>query len=321
MLLDRTNHNRFAADLARRLTPAPEPVPTRAPVSAIPPAGDGREITRNDNNPPDAVEGLRGAYRTLIAAVNGLLNHRDDKGQIAQAEEAYAELSAFLKDTPAITNHDEAKLCSGYLERTRVALTGGRDERDAYTKPLNEQLAKIRGLYDLVREKTKVNAGGKLEAAYTVARARLTNYSNQVENARAAEAERLRLEAIERERIARGAEAAEANAIAGADVGECTDVGAAIAQADDAFKDFRVASKQAAIAERNVPVRFASAVGGRSQSMRTVEVLVIENLNQAIKVLGLTEKIKEAVLASARDFIREFEEPPAGIRITHERKM
>ena len=55
--------------------------------------------------------------------------------------------------------------------------------------------------------------------------------------------------------------------------------------------------------------------------MRTVEVLVIDDVAKAIKILGLTDKIRDAVLSSARDFRKNFDELPDGVRSTWERQL
>ena len=46
-----------------------------------------------------------------------------------------------------------------------------------------------------------------------------------------------------------------------------------------------------------------------------------EDVAKAIKVMGLTPKITEAILSSARDYRKEFEELPAGINATFERSL
>jgi hypothetical protein len=247
-----------------------------------------RVITRTDNNPPDALH---------------------------YANDALAELSAWLKDNPVVEAQPQAKAGAALKERTLTALNEARAERETKTRPFRDKLNAIFAAYELVKDK------GTLETAYGVLRKRLTNYANMVEAARIVEVERLRKEAEEKERLAREAEAAEQDAIACADVGECTDVGGAIEQADQAFSDFRRADKTAAIAERNVPVRFGSVLGGKSIGMRTVEVLVVEDEVAAILVLGLTDKIRDAILSSARDFKKEFGELPAGVKATFERQM
>lgn len=250
-----------------------------------------------------------------IPAVDRTVSRSDNSPApaIAYAKDALDELSKWLESHPVIQQQDEAKAGAALKERTLVAIKGAREEREGKTSPLREQLNAIFADYDLVKDK------GPLERTYNELRKRLTNYATAVEAARIAEAERLRLEAEERERAAREAEAAEQAAIADAEVGSCTDVAGAIEQADQAFTDFRRADKQAAIAARNVPVRFGSALGGKSQSMRTVKVLVIENVQLAIEIMGLTPKITEAILSSARDYQKEFDELPAGISATFER--
>lgn len=277
MLLDRTNHNRLAADLTRRLMPAPETIPAT-----------NREVERSDNNPPD---------------------------RLGYATEAMEELRAFLKTHPVIQSEVEAKAGSACNERTLVALNEARAERETKTRPFRDRLNAIFDAYALVKDK------GTLETARAELRKRLTKYANDIEAKRIAEVERLRQEAEDAERKAREAEAAELEAIDDAEQGVESDVGGAIEQADQAFNDYRRADKQAAIAAKNVPVRFSSVVGGRSMGMRTTEVLTIEDAAKAIKILGLTDKIRDAILSSARDYRREFEELPAGIVATFERSL
>jgi hypothetical protein len=241
--------------------------------------------------------------------------HNQPPTALDHAADALSELAGWLKDHPIIQALPEAKAGVGLKERTLVALNSAREERQAQTQPLRDQLNEIFAAYDLVKDK------GTLERGYNELRKRLTAFATSQEEARIAEATRLRNEAAEAERIAREAETAEQEALANAEQGECTDVGAAIAQADVTFTEYRVADKQAAIAERNVPLRFGSVLGGKSISMRTTEVLAIENVELAIKTIGLTDKIVEAILSSARDFRREFNELPAGIKATFNRSL
>ena len=234
-------------------------------------------------------------------------------GPIDSAREAMDELSAWLKEHPVIQSHPEAKEGGGWVERTRIALGTMEDERKAKVDPINAKLTAINGAYRVVRE--------PLEKTLKELRRRLTDFASAEEAKRIAELQRLADERNEAERLAREAEAREQDAIACADVGECADVGGAINEADAAFKDFEKAAKAEAIASKNVPVRLGSVMGGRSQSMRTVEVLVIEDATKAIKAIGLTEKIQQAILSSARDFKKEYGELPAGIGTTSERSF
>lgn len=234
-------------------------------------------------------------------------------GPIDSAKEAFAELSGFLKEHPVIQDPAEAKDGGAFIERTRIALNAMEEERKEKVGPLNEKLSAINAAYRIVRD--------PLETALKQLRKRLTDYATAIEAARIADANRLRAEAEAKEAAAREAERQEQDAIACADVGECTDVGGAIEQADAAFSDFQRASRAAAVAERNVPVRVTSVMGGRSLSMRTVEVLVVSDACAAIKAMGLTDKIRDAILSSARDFRKATDELPNGVIAEQQRSM
>lgn len=251
-----------------------------------------------------------------IPATDRLVSTADNMpSRIDYAAEAMDELRTFLKGHPVITSQAEAKAGAAVNERTLVALNEARTERETRTRPFRDKLNAIFAAYELVKDK------GTLETARSELRKRLTKFATDEENKRLAELARLQAEADEKERLAREAEAAERDAIDDAEQGVESDVGGAIEQADTAFGEFQRADRQAAIAARHVPVRFASVLGGRSRGMRNVEVLVIEDVAKAIKILGLTDKIKDAILSSARDYRKEFEELPAGITATFERSL
>ena len=246
-------------------------------------------------------------------AIGALLGHNQPPGPLASGREAMTELSAWLTEHPVVQTRAEAKEGGAYVERTRIALNEMETERTVKVAPLNKQLGTINGAYRAVRE--------PLEKTLKELRRRLTDFASAEEARRIAELRRLEADRDEAERIARAAEAKEQNAIAAVDVGECANVGAAINEADAAFKDFDKLVSATAVAERNVPVRIGSVMGNRALSMRTIEVLVIEDAAKAIKAMGLTEKIQQAILSSARDFRKAHDELPTGIGITYERSL
>lgn len=255
----------------------------------IAPAGDGRALTHTDNRPPGPIEG---------------------------AKEAMTELSAWIREHPVIQSPAEAKDGGAYVERTRIALAEMEEERKVKVDPLNKQLTAINTAYRVVRE--------PLEKLLKELRRRLTDYAAAIEAARIAEAERLRREAEAKERLAREAEAKEQDAIACADVGECADVGGAIEEANASFAQFQKADRAAAIAERNVPVRIGSVMGNKALSMRTTRKLVVLDVVAAAKAviaIGLTDKIRLAILQSAKDFEDAHGELPEGVIETFERSM
>ncbi|XUM21016.1 hypothetical protein ACRAVF_27010 [Bradyrhizobium oligotrophicum S58] len=293
--VERCDHNRFAAQLVQRIS---QPV--------IVPAAD-RAVTITHNYPVEPV-----AETVTAEEIVPVLD---------QARAVFDELGVFLQDAPVIQDEATAKRGAAFLERARLALQEARDERTRRTQPLMDRLTAIRNAFDLVRDKTKTNEGGPLERAYNALRKRLTDYAAKVEAARIAEAERLMREAQAAEAAARAAEAAEQEAIADAEVGVVTDVAAAIDVADQTFADFKRADRLATRAAREVPVRFGSVTGGRAQTMRTIEVLTVSDVALAIKAMGLTPKITEALLSSARDYRKAYGELPPGIAASHERSL
>lgn len=234
-------------------------------------------------------------------------------GPIEAAKEAMAELSAFTENNPVIQTFDQAKEASAFIERTRVALQAMEDERKPQTDPLTAKLEAINKPYRLVRQ--------PLEKLYEVVKARLTKYNNAVEQARLREAQRLREEAEARERAAREAEAREQEAIVNAEAGELTDVGGAIVEADDAFKGFQKADRAAAVAERNVPVRIASVMGGKAISMRTTEVFTVEDASAAITAMGLSDDLQKQIIKDAKRYRETFGELPDGVTSSYERRI
>lgn len=232
---------------------------------------------------------------------------------VEAAKDAGKELSAFLHETPVIQNFDDCKQGDAWIERTRIALATMEDERKPQADPLNAKLETINKPYRLVRQ--------PLEKLFDELKRRVSKFKNAVEAARIAEANRLRAEAEAKERAAREAEAREADAIAAVDVGVCEDVGNAIVEADASFRDFERANRQAATAEKNVPVRVASIVGGKALSMRTKRVLVIDDPCAAVKAMWPNERIVEAIKLAARDFKDAYGELPPGVTETFERGM
>jgi hypothetical protein len=249
---------------------------------------------------------------TLHDHVAGIGDNRPP-GPIPSAKEAMREVSAFMADVPSIESHEQAKQGGAYVERTRIALAEMETERKVKVDPLNAQLGTINSSYRIVRE--------PLEKILLELKRRLTNFASAEEAKRIAAAEAARKAAEEAERIAREAEAKEQEAIQNAEVGECADVGGAIAQADAAFSDFQKAQRAAARAEREQTARIPSVMGGRAQVMRDYEVLAISDAAAAIKCMGMTDKIRDAILSSARAYRGDFGQLPDGVTATTQRRM
>lgn len=236
------------------------------------------------------------------------------------AQAAMIDLGKFLANTPVIETIEHSKEAGLILERVRKTLGDVEDERDAKVRPLNEQVSTINLTYKAVHN-TDPKKPGTADKLVLQLKARLAAYIKAEETKRAVAAEEARQAAEEAERVAREAEWQEQEAVANAQVGEMTDVSAAVATADTAFADFQKASRFAARAEQAVPVRISSGLGGPAISMRTKKTLVLDDAGKAIKAIGITEKIREAVLSSARDYRALFDKLPDGISETEDRVL
>lgn len=252
----------------------------------------GRSVTKGDNRPPSLIE---------------------------LARETYRGLSAWLSDHPVISSHDEAKEAGKWIESVGMSIDELEAERRSKVDPLNSEVKTINDSYRPVREAFEnKEKRGLLDEI----KRRLTAFSRAEEQRKAEEAERLRVEAEAAKKAAIEAEWAEEDAKAEADLGICdVDVGAHIEAADAAFKDFQVADRQAARAERAIPTRIASAYGGRALTMRNKETLILDDAAAALAAIGVTEKIREAILSGARDYRKLNGALPDGVRSEKERTL
>lgn len=227
--------------------------------------------------------------------------------------EAMADLSRFLTDRPVIQTEDDAKGGALFVERTRKTLQDLDDARKREVGPLNEQVKTINDRFKAVRE--------PMEKVLGILRGRLTDYAAREEARRFREAEEKRKAAELAAEEARRAEELEREAKENATFGEIVDVAEKVIAADHAFADFQRADRAAAVAERNAPVRLTSQLGGRALSMRTKETLILDDAAMALAVIGVTEKIREAILSAARDYRRLNNALPDGVSSKTERAV
>lgn len=247
-------------------------------------ANNSREAI-GGNNPPSIIEGARNCFTTL---------------------------SAFLTENPVFETEETARAAAGLLARAKLTIKDIEAERRKLGDPFKAQLDAVNERYKKPRE--------TIQAILDELSGRLTTYNRAEEARRAAVAEEKRLAAIEAERIARAAETAEQEAKDNAAVGEVVNVVQAIVEADHAFDQFSLASRTAACAEREVPVRLGTGLG-RAVSMRTKETLTVENWQHAIEVMGCNEAIREAILTGARAYRKLKGELPKGVTSTPTREI
>lgn len=231
---------------------------------------------------------------------------------IDDAIAAYKALSDFLARVPAITDEEAAREAKLYADRTKATLKDLDAAREKEATPLYDA-------WKAVNARFKPAADSLKKLADELA-ARLTAYAKAEKAKReAAAAEAARI-AAEAERAAREAEEAERAAIENAKVGEFTDVGAATAVADEKFNEFERASRFAKRAEKETKVRIGGGFD-RALSLRTVKTLRLDDANEAIKTMGVNDKIRDAILSSARDWRKARGELPAGVTEIEEERI
>jgi hypothetical protein len=240
------------------------------------------------------------------------LGHNLPPGPLGAARDAYRALSAFLTATPVIESFDDAKRAAAYKDAAKKTLTDIEAARKLEVEPLKTRANAIDAIYRTVRV--------PIERALDELRKRLTSYATVEEAKRIVEAERLRQAAAAAEAAARTAETAEKTAVDNAQVGECTTVGEAIAAADAAFAEYQRADRAAEVAARDVTVRLG-VPGGKTQTMHTLEKLIVTDANEALAALGLTDRLRAALIIEARVYRRDHGRLPPGFAVEFVRSM
>jgi hypothetical protein len=241
-------------------------------------------------------------------------------GPIEYADTIIQQLSAWMKDHPVIQTEEEAREAKPLIDRARAAQAEIEAARTNEVKPLNDKVAEINAEHKAVHN-TDPKKPGKLDRVFNELKARLAAYLQAEEQRRLREAAAARAAQEEAERIAREAEAKERAALEEANAGVVdVDVAAVTEQANEAFAAFERTSRFADRAERDSKVKigggFAASVG-----LRNAEVLNVDDALKAIVVIGVTERICEAILTEARAYRKANGRLPDGVSATTERKL
>jgi hypothetical protein len=244
--------------------------------------------------------------------VNDLIGNNNPPDQTVTAADTMRDISAFLSENPLIdeAHAREAKL---FIDRGKLAIADLEAERDMKVRPLNEKVKEINSLYKIPR--------ANLETVLSELQARLSSFLKAEEQKRidaAREAARIADDAKQR---AREAERIEQDALGSANSGELgVDIASVVVEADDAFRAYQKADRQAAIAERETKVKISGGFG-RALSLKTKETLLVTDAIDAIHAIGVTESITEAILTSARAYRKLHGKLPAGVISETERKV
>ena len=223
------------------------------------------------------------------------------------AEQAKAELAAWLDKHPVITTEDEAREAKLVFDRATARNADLETARNAETQPLHQQWQAA-----IAKFKPTIESFSKF---VTLLHGRMQAFlKEQKRKADEAAAEAVR-KAQEAERAAREAEAKEREAIDDASQGVIdAGVATATADADAAFEAAQRAEREAARAVRETHVKICGGFSGRAMGLRTEKVQVLDDVHAAIKEIGLTDDIRAAVLKSARAWEKINNRWPAGVR-------
>lgn len=233
---------------------------------------------------------------------------------IDDSRSTYKLIAQFLKDNPVVENETIALSANETLAIGKSTLTALELAEGAEADPLYKQ-------WRAAKAKYKPAIDGMKKIVDEVA-ARLKDFMLTEECRRQREADEKRRIAEKAERAAREAERLEAEARENAAVGEVgVDVAQAIERADTAFDAFKKTDREATLAERDANVRFKSRFAAKATSLRTVKTLVLTDATKAIAVMGVTEKIQEAILSSARDYRKTNNLLPDGVTEAEERTL
>lgn len=249
-----------------------------------------------------------------------MTNTNNPPSPIEFAQSVIDELATFMANHPVIESEEDARAAKVHIDRARAAFVDIEVERVKLVTPLNDEVARINAEHKRYHNNDK-HKPGLFDKLLNALVARVQSFMLIEEARRKREAEHARLLAEAAEKAAREAEAREKEVHENAAVGEIgLDIQEATNAADAAFDDYKRASRFADQAERSSKVKIAGGFS-RSLSIKDREVMVVKDWKLAIDKVGLTDNIRDAILTAARNYRQEYNELPAGVEITYERKV
>lgn len=231
--------------------------------------------------------------------------HNQPPDAIEFSRETLNALGEWLKEHPVVSTEDEARAGKLLVDRAADCLKEMETERKKLVNPLNERVKEINDKYRSPRE--------VLDTILDELKTRIRTYVKQEETKRLLAAEEARKRLEEAERLAREAEKREQAATELAKSGVIdVDIAGATVEANTAFAAFKKSERDAARTEKEINVKVSGGFR-RALSFPEKENLVVTNAELAIKTMGVTDKIRDAILSSARDYRRACEELPEGV--------
>lgn len=221
-----------------------------------------------------------------------------------EARISFKALSDFVIANPVIETEDQARAAKRFLDQGARTIASIEDAQKAESAPLHAAWKEAIARYK--------PALGHCERIVSIIKDRLTTYMRAEEDRRSQDAEQIRLAALKAEQAAADAARAEAEAQDNAEMGEFTDVIAAMEASQQTASAAAKLNRQAIIAEKDVRVRLGGGLG-KTTTLRNKEILAITDPVKAIAEIGLTADISEAILKGARAFRKLRDRLPDGI--------
>lgn len=218
----------------------------------------------------------------------------------------------YLKENPTIETEEQAKEAKVFIDRAKLCVQDLEAERRGLVEPLNLKVRNINEHYRGPRD-SLIQVGDELNR-------RVSDFLREQEQRRLRDVERAREVTAEAERKARAAEQVEQERLDDARRGELgVDVLAATRDADEAFNDFRQADQKRRRLERET----VKVTGGftRALGLRAKEEIFVVDAAEAIREIGLTEAIIEAICKGARAFKKLHRRWPSGVKVETERRV
>lgn len=258
---------------------------------------------------------IQGAKEALAyASGDKTFGHNQPPDMTITVGEVAKDLSDWMAEHPVIATEEEAREAKVLIDRANLGIKDLEDERTAKVRPLNEKVKEINDYYRGPRE--------VLARILEIIRPRLGGYLAKEETKRIAIAEEAARRAEESEEAARQAERKELEIIEAANQGELgLNIADATREADQAFKDYQKADRQAALAEKETKVR----IGGgftRALSLRTRESVIVNDPIAAIQDIGLrNEIILDAIVTASRAYKKLNGKYPDGVGVITRREV
>jgi hypothetical protein len=232
--------------------------------------------------------------------------HNQPPDMAVTAVETAKDLSDWMAENPVIENEDQARGAKLFIDRGSLCIKDLEDERKTKVRPFMEEVNQLNSHYRSPRE--------SLNSILSILKSRMGAYLHAEETKRLRVAEETARIAEQAEEVAREAERKEREVIEAAAHGELgLDILNATGQADQAFKDYQKADRQAALAERETKVR----VGGgftRALGLRNRECIIINDPIAAIQDIGLrNEIILDAIETASRAYKKLNGRYPDGV--------